>query len=307
MRILLKLSITIIGFALPYFAVAADALEVQRVTDGVYALVGDLAQRNSQNLANNATFGVVVTEDGVLLIDPGGSWKGAEAIHSEIRTLTDKPVKYVIDTGGQDHRWLGNGYWKNQGATIIASNAAVLDHRERGSLQLSALDNFLGRMLEGTEPVYADTTFDDEYQIEFGGLRIIVRHIGQAHTLGDSFVWIPAKATVFAGDIVYVERILGVGSQSNTKSWIASYEAIAALGAEHVVPGHGHATTLEKAKADTYDYLINLRDKIANHIELGGDIISSVEVDQSAFSYLQQFGSLARRNAQEVFSEMEWE
>ncbi len=119
MRILLKLSITIIGFALPYFAVAADALEVQRVTDGVYALVGDLAQRNSQNLANNATFGVVVTEDGVLLIDPGGSWKGAEAIHSEIRTLTDKPVKYVIDTGGQDHRWLGNGYWKNQGATII--------------------------------------------------------------------------------------------------------------------------------------------------------------------------------------------
>jgi hypothetical protein len=64
---------------------------------------------------------------------------------------------------------------------------------------------------------------------------------------------------------------------------------------------------LKKAKADTYDYLINLREKIAKHIEEGGDMISSVKVDQSAFSNLEQFGSLAKRNAQEVFSEMEWE
>lgn len=285
----------------------AAPLEIQPVTDGVYALVGEKQQRNPENLANNATFGVVVTDEGVLLIDPGGSWTGAQAIHEAIRSLTDKRVKYVIDTGGQDHRWLGNGYWKAQGATIIASRDAVADHKDRGSLQLTALSSLLGDRLAGTEPVYADLTFDDDYSFEFGGLEIVIRHPGQAHTPGDSFVWIPARNTVFTGDIVYVERILGVGPQSNAKSWIAAFEAIEALAPEHVVPGHGHATTLERAKADTHDYLVNLRDKIAGHIAQGGDMISSVNVDQSAFSNLEQFDSLAKRNAQQVFSEMEWE
>jgi len=303
------LFITVVSLALSILAsgVHAVQLEIQPVTDGVYALVGEKGQRSSENLANNATFGVVVTGEGVLLVDPGGSWKGAEAVHNAIKSLTDKPVKYVVDTGGQDHRWLGNGYWKAQGATIIASKSAVADHKDRGSLQLTALSSFLGEQLEGTEPVYADLTFDDDYKFEISGLEIVIRHPGQAHTPGDSFVWIQAKDTVFTGDIVYVERILGVGSQSNAKSWIAAFEAIEALNPKHVVPGHGHATTLKKAKADTYDYLVNLRERIAKHIEEGGDMISSVKVDQSAFSNLEQFGSLAKRNAQEVFSEMEWE
>ncbi len=63
--------------------------------------------------------------------------------------------------------------------------------------------------------------------------------------------------TVFTGDIVYVVRILGNGGQSNTKSWIEAFEAMAALEPVHVVPGHGRATTLEPATVDTYDYLVN--------------------------------------------------
>ena len=84
-----------------------------------------------------------------MLIDPGGSWKGAQAIHEAIRSLTDKRVKYVVDTGGQDHRWMGNGYWKAQGATVIASRAAVADHKDRGSLQMTALSGLLGDQLRG--------------------------------------------------------------------------------------------------------------------------------------------------------------
>ena len=68
---------------------AAGVLEVQPVTDGIWAIVGEKAQRSPENLANNATFGLVVTQDGAVLIDPGGSWKGAEALHAAIRTVTD--------------------------------------------------------------------------------------------------------------------------------------------------------------------------------------------------------------------------
>jgi len=73
------------------------------------------------------------------------------------------------------------------------------------------------------------------------------------------------------------------------------------------VPGHGPATTLDRARADTYDYLMNLRVQIGALIEAGGDIIAAPSVDQSAFSYLEQFEGLAGRNAQTAYEQMEWE
>ncbi|MFZ5752402.1 MAG: MBL fold metallo-hydrolase [Pseudomonadota bacterium] len=296
------------AFALLFpLAAQAGALEVQPVTEGVWALVGEKEQRSPTNFANNATFGVVVTDDGVVLMDPGGSWKGAEEIHAAIRGLTDQPVKYVIDTGGQDHRWLGNGYWQAQGATVIASEAAVEDHHARESQHMQALAQFLGDSLAGTEPSFADVTFADSYRLELGGIAFEITHPGAAHTPGDSFVWVPAKDTVFTGDIVYVERILGVGEQSSITTWPAAFEAVEATGAAHVVPGHGHATTMDRARADTYDYLMNLRARIAAHIEAGGDLAGAAEVDQSAFAHLEQFDSLARRNTQTAFTQMEFE
>ncbi len=285
----------------------AQALEVQPVTDNVWALVGEKEQRSPENLANNATFGLIVTTQGAVLVDPGGSWKGAEALQTAIRTVTDQPVVYVINTGGQDHRWIGNSYWQAQGATVIASEAAVEDQRSRSSLQLTALRTLLGDALEGTEPSYADVTFAEEYVLELGDLSIEIRHSGPAHTPGDSFVWVPSRTTVFTGDIVYVERILGVGDQSSITHWPAAFEAVEATAAAHVVPGHGRATTMERARTDTYDYLMNLREKIGSLIDAGGDIIDAPKVDQSAFAYLEQFEALAGRNAQTAYQQMEWE
>lgn len=285
----------------------ADVLEIQPVTEDVWALVGPMGQRDAENLGNNATFGVVETDAGVVLIDPGGSWKGAEMIDAAIDKITDAPVVYVIDSGGQDHRWLGNGYWQAQGATVIASEAAVADHKERGSMQMTGLANFLGDKLAGTEPSYADVTFTDSYTLEVGGMTFEITHAGQAHTPGDSFIWLAERDTMFTGDIVYVERILGVGPQSNAKSWIAVFEAMAAHEPAHLVPGHGHATTLAQARADTYDYLVNLRSRIGALIDEGGDIMQAPEIDQSAFAHLGQFEALAGRNAQATYEQMEWE
>lgn len=291
---------------IPGHVLAAD-LEVQRVTDGVWAFVGEMDQRSPENLANNATFGLVETEQGAVLIDPGGSWQGAEALADVIRGVTTQPVVYVIDTGGQDHRWLGNSYWQAQGATVIASDAAVKDQRARASLQLSGLASFLGDALDGTEASYADVTFAERYAFSLGGVTFELLHAGAAHTPGDIFVWLPDQETVFTGDIVYVERVLGVGDQSSIGEWPAVFEAIAGLNPSHVVPGHGHATTLAHARADTYDYLTNLREKIGTLIDERGSIMDAPTVDQSAFDYLEQFESLAGRNAQAAFQQMEWE
>lgn len=285
----------------------AQGLEIQSVADGVWAIVGEKEQRSAENLANNATFGLVVTAEGSVLMDPGGSWKGAEALHAAIRTVTDQPVKYVINTGGQDHRWLGNGYWRSQGVTVIASAAAVADQEARASEQMTALAQFLGDGLEQTEPAHADVTFETDYTLDVGGLSFEIMHRGQAHTPGDSFVWLDERDVMFTGDIVYVERILGNGGQSNAKSWIEVFEAMAAYQPAHIVPGHGHATDLATARRDTYDYLVNLRTKIGALIEAGGNILDAPKIDQQAWTYLEQFDSLAGRNAQATFEQMEWE
>lgn len=287
---------------------AGTVLKTERLADNVYALIGPTTNRDPQNLGNNANFGVVVTDEGVVLIDAGATRKGAQMIHDAIRAITDKPVSVVINTGGQDHRWLGNAYFKSLGAHIIANEKAVTDQRARLQDQLIRLGNLVGSDgLEGTEPAYADETFVDEKIIESGGIRIEIRFAGHAHTPGDSFVWLPGQKIMFSGDIVYTDRMLGIGPQSAHRSWIAAFESMAARQPKVVVGGHGRPADLPKAKADTYEYLVFLRAAVQAFIEEGRGMEEVGKIDQSRFAYLDNFGALKGRNAQRVFEELEWE
>jgi glyoxylase-like metal-dependent hydrolase (beta-lactamase superfamily II) len=283
-------------------------LEVQRVTDKVYALVGELGQRSPENLGNNATFGVIITSAGVVLVDPGGSLAGARQIEQAIGRITDKPVVVVVNTGGQDHRWLGNGYFRSKGARLIASRAAVADQRARAADQYNALAALIGeKALAGTEAVHAAETFETRHTLTVGDTRLELYHHGAAHTPGDSIVWLPAERIAFAGDIVYVERMLGVGPMSNSRSWVKVFEALRALNPRMVVPGHGHAVPLATASADTYDYLVFLRKAVRAHIDAGRGIEAIGGIDQSRFARLKVYEEIKDRNAQQVFQEMEWE
>jgi glyoxylase-like metal-dependent hydrolase (beta-lactamase superfamily II) len=287
---------------------AATPLEVQKLAPNIYALIGEMDQRSDSNLANNATFGVIVTENGVVLIDPGGSYRGAKQIEETIQSFSDKPVILVNNSGGQDHRWLGNSYFKRRGARIIASATAVIDQKARSRDQLFALQNFLSdESLKGTEVIFAEETFEEKKSLKIGGMPIELIHVGPAHTPGDSLVWLPQQRIVFAGDVVYVERMLGVGPQSKSSHWLDAFETLAALQPEWIVPGHGHAVTLEKAKAETYDYLVFLREAIGKMLDEGIGMDKVGEIDQSRFRHLQVYEQIRGRNAQQVYTEMEWE
>ena len=289
-------------------AQAESVLETKQLADNIYALIGPTTNRDPENLGNNANFGVIVTDDGVVLVDPGASYKGAKMIHDAVGAITDKPIKVVINTGGQDHRWLGNGYFKALGARIIANEKAVTDQRSRLQDQLFGLDSLIGSEgLSGTEPVYADETFTDQRMMTVGNTRIEIHHAGHAHTPGDSFVWLPEQGIVFSGDIVYTDRMLGVGSQSAHRSWIGAFEAMADKQPRIVVGGHGNPSDLSKATADSYDYLVFLRKTVQVFMDEGRGMEEIGEIDQSRFSYLENFDSLKGRNAQRVYEELEWE
>lgn len=287
---------------------ANDTLKIHKITSKVYAIVGSMDNRTAENLGNNATFGFIITKNGVVLIDSGATTKGAMRLHESIKKITDKPIVMVINTGGQDHRWLGNSYFKQLGARIISSANAVKDQQARTQDQLFMLGNLVGiDGLAGTRAVYADSSFDTVMDITLGDTEFKIQHAGQAHTPGDSFVWLPKDKIMFTGDIVYTERMLGVGQQSNSKSWISVFENMAAYQPTHIIPGHGAPTNLQTAKKDSYDYLVFLRQSVKDLMDKDGDISEIGKIDQKQYNYLKNYNSLAGRNAQKVYAELEWE
>jgi len=290
-------------------SLTAHAFDTVKIADGVYALVGDLGQRSPENLGHNMTSGFIVTEAGVVVIDTGGSLANAQAIHAAIRKVTDKPVIYAINTGGQDHRWFGNDYFKRQGAKLVASVAAVADVRERSAAQEDIARQLLKEKFAGTRMVFPDITFKGRYTLPVKGERIELIHTGGAHTPGDIFVWLPQRSIVFAGDTVFVQRLLGVIPGSAIR-WIKSLEYLRdELKPKVVVPGHGHVTDLKEALRDSYDYLVFLRDATRKRFADGAfdPVEASQGLDQSRFKHLVNYDDLGFRSrnalavAEEVF------
>jgi glyoxylase-like metal-dependent hydrolase (beta-lactamase superfamily II) len=171
--------------------VQAEPLQVVEVASNSYAIVGPLTNRTPENLGNNATFGFVVSDQGVLLMDSGGSWTGAEKIDAAIKTVTDKPVIKVINTGGQDHRWFGNDYFAQQGAELISGVATQADQKAREAQQVQRMTNLIGDAYKGTKPTYAQTLLDSQSVITLGDLSVQFIPVGHTHTPGANFVWLP--------------------------------------------------------------------------------------------------------------------
>ncbi len=287
--------------------IAYASLEVQKVSNNVYALVGETSQRSPSNLGNNSTHGVIITKAGVILIDSGASYRGAKEIHQIIKTLTNKPIKIVINTGGQDHRWLGNDYFKQLGARIIASKKAQKDQQVRADYHLSRLGSLIGDSLEGTNPVFANEVFDTQKNIELGDVKLALYHFGAAHTVGDIFIYMPSQKIMFAGDIVFNDRMLGIGPAKNFQSWIDVFEKMASFKPKVIIPGHGKVSDLATATKNTQQYLKFLKTKISKILDNDGDMLEASKIDQSEFNFLTGHKSIAGKNAQWVFEQMEFD
>ena len=283
-------------------------LSLKKIQPNVYAIFGQLGDRNPDNLGNNANFGFIITDSGIVLIDSGASLKGAQAIHALIKTVSKKKITTVINTGGQDHRWLGNDYYSRLGATIIASKAAVKDHIARVSDQFERLTSAIGAdKLKGTVKKTADIAFVKHYKFKSGITKVEIFHTGTAHTPGDSIVWLPDSKVVFSGDIIYTQRMLGIIPVSNSKSWLTAFDKVVELQPKYVIPGHGKTTDLNSAKKDTFRYLKTLRDRTLAFMDAGNGIENISSVEQDEFKYLKNYDILKGRNAQKVFEELEWE
>lgn len=287
----------------------AQDVRFERVADGVYAHVGDLGGRTAANQGLNANIGLVLTPVGAVLIDSGATARSAQRIQEAARQVTSLPVKWVINTGGQDHRWLGNGYFKAQGAQLIAHAQGEADMRSRGSDHLEALRAALGSAVDGTMPTLPDRWIKGtDERVDLGGVTFDFRHRGGAHTPGDMLVWLPQARVLFSGDVVYVDRLLGVIPVSQTKPWLATFAEIERLAPARIVPGHGRVTDLATAQADTRNYLVALRTHMKKAVDDGQDISAAAKAfDARPWLHLQNAADLMPGNASRTYLEIERE
>lgn len=306
-RTLARLLITLFA-AQPLWALAVE-IRFERIADGVYAYIGDIGGRTVANEGLNANLGLVVTHSGAVLIDSGATYQSARAIHNAIKQVTQQPVRWVINTGGQDHRWLGNGYFKEQGAELIAHANAIPDMRARGGDQIAALRNLLGAGADRTEAAFPQRLLQgSEARLELGGTVFEFRYRGGGHTPGDLMVWLPQAQVAFSGDIVYVDRLLAVIPVSNTQAWLEAFDALAKWDPKKIVPGHGRITDIHAARIQTRDYLDALRAFMKQAVDQGVDISDAVKsFNAKEFLYLANAAELNPGNANRTYLEVERE
>lgn len=283
------------------------APSAEKVVDNVYAIIGPLGQRSPENDGLNNNLGFIATPDGVILIDSGASYLGAGRIARAIAKVTSQPVRWVINTGSQDHRWLGNDYFAALGAEIIAMKRTAETQAEYAAQQMEALERFLGERLAGTTPTPATRKLEgDDVHITLGGVELVIRYT-DTHYPGDSMVWLPQQRVVFTGDLVYVDRLFAVLPWSSVKNGRKAYAAMEALNPEFIVPGHGAVSDLVKARRDCgdyYDFLNNTIGAAAEEMVPMEEIINEYN-SLPAFEHLEHFSDLHRTNMNRTYLEYE--
>ena len=283
-------------------------LKPTRVAPDVYVVIGDLDAQSYRNEGLNNNLGFVVSTDGVFVINAGPTTRVARALHDAIKKITAQPIKWVVNVNSQSHYWLGNDYFKQLGIPILAHTEAIRLMRELGAVQLQSAQALLKEKAELTALAYPNESVGANRTLQLGKTKFELLHFGSAHTAGDLVLWLPNQKILFAGDLVFTQRMLGVIPVGNSGGWVKAFDQAMALKPRIVVPGHGKPTDIKTATRDTRDYLAHLRNGAQATLAQSGSLQDAVEkIDQSKFKYLVNFDLLAKRNMNQVFTEMELE
>jgi glyoxylase-like metal-dependent hydrolase (beta-lactamase superfamily II) len=299
--------------ALPARAQAAPAappMAARQLSASAWYVEGlsALGSPANQNFVSNAGF--VVTRDGVVVIDALGSPALAQRLLAEIRRHTDKPVTHVILTHYHADHIYGLQSLKAAGATILAHQAArEYLNSETARLRLEASRTDLAPWIDkDTHLVPADEWLAGEREMTIGGVRFQLKPVGPSHTPEDLVVYLPGEKVLFAGDLVFRNRIPYVG-QADSRQWIKALDALLAFDAAVILPGHGPVSTeARKDMQTTRDYLVHLRTvmgQAAKNMEPFDDAYKAA--DWSRFEQLPLFRVANRMNAYNTYLLMERE
>ena len=289
-------------------SVAAQApLPVSEVAQGVFVHQGPHEDFTPANGGGIANLGFVIGGHSVAVIDSGGSRAEGERLLAAIRARTGLPVSHVILTHVHPDHVLGTSAFMGAGAEVVghANLAAAL--AQSGPIYLANLRRLIGAGMEGTSIVPPTQAVSDAATIDLGGRVLELRAWPTAHTATDLTVLDRTTGTLFAGDLLFMERLPVV--DGSLLGWLRVMDELQALPATRVVPGHGPPSApWPDAARPQRDYLLYLRDQV--RAELGRNRTLEQAVDEipppSGALWLLAADNHAR-NVTASFTELEWE
>mgnify|MGYP003483293923 FL=1 len=186
--------------------------------------------------------GIVIGDDAVMVIDTQATPVMAQDVIRRIRTVTDKPIRYVVLSHYHAVRVLGAAGYKPE--HVIASRDTYDLIVERGEADMKSEIERFPRLFRAVESVpgltWPTIVFEKRMTLMLGKLRVEIMQVGRGHTKGDTVVWLPDDRVLFSGDLVEFDATPYTGD-AYLQDWPATLDAIAALGPEKLVPGRGAA------------------------------------------------------------------
>ena len=201
--------------------------------------------------------GVIIGDDAIMVCDTTATPAMAQDLIAKIRTVSDKPIKYVLLTHYHAVRVLGASAYIAEGATeVIASQGTLELIRERGAQDMQSEMERFPRLFQGADTVPGLTwptlvvgggnpvngEVPGSITLDLGGVRVKVWHPGPGHTKGDTVAWVEEEGVLYSGDLVEYEAGVYTGD-AQLQEWPATLEALRALNATALVPGRGEAMT----------------------------------------------------------------
>jgi glyoxylase-like metal-dependent hydrolase (beta-lactamase superfamily II) len=196
--------------------------------------------------------GVVIGDKFIMVSDATATPALARDLIAKIRTVSDKPIKYVLLTHYHAVRVLGASAYAAEGATeVIASRGTYELIVERGAQDMQSEIERFPRLFQGVESIpgltWPTMVIGDgkpgrqgSLTLDLGGVKVEIWHPGSGHTRGDTIAWVEEEKVLFSGDLVEYEAGVYTGD-AQLEEWPATLEALKALNAEAIVPGRGEA------------------------------------------------------------------
>ena len=287
-------------------SLAAPPFRMVEVAPGIHVRPGVHEDATTANADAIANIGFVVGRDAVAVIDPGGSGIDGAGLRRALRAVTPLPVRYVVLTHAHPDHVFGAGAFEGDDPVFVGHPRLAEVIVPRGEFYRNRLADLLGLEDAGD---YAMPTLlaDGRAELDLGGRTLTVRAHGTAHTDADVSVWDERTGTLWASDLLFVDRVPAM--DGSILGWLREMDALAAPAPARVVPGHGPATVgwAEGAGAQRR-YLSAVVEGVRAALRRGDDIEAAVaNVAQDERGRWLLFDEYHGRNVTAAYKELEWE
>jgi quinoprotein relay system zinc metallohydrolase 2 len=289
-------------------ALAGTTMAFNEVAPGVFVHKGRYELQSPQNMGDMANASFVIGNDAVAVIDTLGSAKAGKEVRAAIKAITDKPIRYVINSHMHPDHVFGNAAFKDDAPQFVGHHKLARGLSARGEQYIVASKDMMGPdAFEGSEIIMPTMSVESTLTLDLGGRSLVCEAQAAAHTDNDLIVTDTETNTVFLADLLFSGHIPTL--DGSLRGWLALIEQLEGRKPARVIPGHGpHAMHLPQALQDEKRYWSAVAADVRNLIAAGKTLSQATKTaGASERGHWAEFDQYHVRNVTAAFAELEWE